>query len=120
VDRLKDTIRRRGENISSFEVEGCVNEHPAVAESVAVAVPSELGEHEILVVVRLEPGQSLSPEELVAFLEQRAPRFMVPRYVDFTDELPKTDATQRVRKNELRKRGIGANTWDRDKSRVTP
>jgi crotonobetaine/carnitine-CoA ligase len=116
VDRLKDTIRRRGENISSFEVEACVNDHPAVAESVALAVPSELGEDEILVVVRLQTDQSLTPAELVAFLDEHAPGFMVPRYVEFIDEFPKTDATQRVRKVELRKRGISAATWDRERT----
>jgi crotonobetaine/carnitine-CoA ligase len=118
VDRLKDTIRRRGENISSFEVEACVNDHPSVEESVAVAVPSELGEDEILVVVRVRKGATLTPADLVAFLDERAPRFMVPRYVEFTDELPRTDATQRIRKVELRKRGIGPATWDREQSSV--
>jgi crotonobetaine/carnitine-CoA ligase len=117
VDRMKDTIRRRGENISSFEVEACVNEHEAVAESAAVGVPSVLGEDEILVLVRLHDGAHVSPEDLIAFLEVRAPKYMVPRYLEFVIELPRTDATQRVRKVELRMRGITEQTWDREAHR---
>jgi carnitine-CoA ligase len=118
VDRIKDTIRRRGENISSFEVEECVNQHPAVAESVAVAVPSELGEDDILVVARVRPGHPLTPDELAAFLVDTAPKFMVPRYVEFVDEFPRTETTHRIRKMELRKRGVTASTWDRSRTRA--
>lgn len=114
VDRLKDAIRRRGENISSFEVESFVNEHPSVQECAAVGVPSEVGEDEILVAVVVAPDATLDPEELIAFLEPRMPRFMVPRYVEVVDGLPKTDATMRTRKVELRERGVTATTWDRE------
>jgi carnitine-CoA ligase len=112
VDRLKDSIRRRGENISSYEVERAVNEHPAIAESAAVAVPSELGEDEVMIVVVLREQEELQPQELIAFCEQRIARFMVPRFVRFADALPKT-GTERVRKFMLREQGA-AGAWDRE------
>jgi len=112
VDRLKDSIRRRGENISSYEVERAVNEHPAVAESAAVAVPSELGEDEVMIVVVVKRGEQLAPQELIAFCEQRIARFMVPRFVRFVAALPKT-GTERVRKFMLREQGAG-DAWDRE------
>ena len=114
VDRIKDCIRRRGENISSFDIEKIINSHPAVLESAAIAVPSELGEDEIKVFVALGEKQGLSPEDLLAFCEERMAYFMVPRYVQFIDVLPKTD-TQRVKKYELRKLGIG-DAWDREEA----
>src|SRR5262249_40217321 len=67
VGRKKDAIRRRGENISAFEIESVVNGHPAVLESAAIAVPSELGEDEVKIVVALKPGAAVSPEELIHF-----------------------------------------------------
>jgi crotonobetaine/carnitine-CoA ligase len=112
VDRLKDAIRRRGENISSVEVEADVNQHPAVLESAAVAVASVWGEDEVKVVVVLKPGAELAPDALLEFLIPRMPHFMVPRYVEFVDALPKT-ATQKVRKEQLRATGVTASTWDR-------
>ena len=114
VDRLKDAIRRRGENISSFEVEALVNEHPAVQECAAVGVPSELGEDEVLVAVVAAPGTTLDPAELIEFLTPRMPRFMIPRYVEVVGALPKTEATMRTRKVELRDRGVTDRTWDRE------
>jgi crotonobetaine/carnitine-CoA ligase len=116
-DRLKDAIRRRGENISSFEVEGAVNQHPEVVESAAVAAPSEHSEDEVLVFVRRSEGSELREPELIEFLFPRMPRFMVPRYIEFVDELPKTP-TDRVRKKELRERGVGQRTWDREAAGV--
>lgn len=120
VDRLKDAIRRRGENVSSFEVEALVVQHPAVQECAAVAVPSDLGEDDILVCVVPVGGQRVDPAELLDFLEARMPRFMLPRYVDVVDALPKTDATFRTRKVELRERGLTATTWDREAHRTAP
>jgi crotonobetaine/carnitine-CoA ligase len=114
VDRLSDALRRRGENISSFEVESLVNEHPDVVESAAVAVPSPWGEDDVKVVVVTVAGVDLDPADLVRFLIPRMPRFMVPRYVEVVDELPKTDATQRVRKVELRRDALNDRTWDRE------
>ncbi len=112
VDRIKDCIRRRGENISSFDIEKIINSHPAVLESAAIAVPSDLGEDEVKVFVALRDSQDLPPEDLLAFCEERMAYFMVPRYVQYLDALPKTD-TQRIKKYELRKLGIG-DAWDRD------
>jgi crotonobetaine/carnitine-CoA ligase len=114
ADRIKDAIRRRGENISSFEVEACVNEHPAVLESAAIGVPSEHSEDEVKVVIVPRPGVALEPEELIRFLIPRMPRFMIPRYVEIVPDLPKTEATQRTRKHELRANALNARTWDRE------
>ncbi len=110
IDRLKDSIRRRGENISSYEIERIVNAHPLVAESAAVGVPSELGEEEVMVVV-VPNGDGLDYLELVEFCRERMAEFMVPRYLLITSQLPKT-ATQRVQKYQLRERGA-AQAWDR-------
>ncbi|MFV0533101.1 MAG: AMP-binding protein [Cumulibacter sp.] len=111
VDRKKDAIRRRGENISSFEVEAQVNEHPAVLECAAVAVASEHSEDEVKVVVVLHEPASLPAADLHAYLIERMPKFMVPRYIEFVDELPKTP-TQKIRKVALRADGVTADTWD--------
>jgi crotonobetaine/carnitine-CoA ligase len=116
VDRIKDAIRRRGENISSFEVESAVNEHPAIAESAVIGVPSELGEDEVKVVVVLESGRSLSPEDLITFLIPRMPRFMIPRYVEVVETFAKTDSTQRTQKFALRENALNDRTWDREKA----
>lgn len=111
VDRKKDAIRRRGENISSFEVEAQVNEHPDVIECAAVAVPSELSEDEVKVAVVLHDGAALTASDLHAYLAERMPKFMVPRFIEFLDELPKTP-TQKIRKVVLREGGVTAETWD--------
>lgn len=110
IDRLKDAIRRRGENISSYEVERIVNSHPLVAESAAVGVPSELGEEDVMVVVVLKEDGELDPAELVGFCRERMASFMLPRYVKLKTELPKT-ATQRVQKYQLRDEGAD-DAWD--------
>jgi crotonobetaine/carnitine-CoA ligase len=112
VDRMKDAIRRRGENISSFEVEAEVNSHSEVLESAAVAVPSEHGEDEVKIVVVPQPGHQLDPAELVGYLSTRMAKFAVPRYVEIVEELPKTP-TQKIRKVELRTAGVTSTTWDR-------
>jgi crotonobetaine/carnitine-CoA ligase len=113
VDRIKDCLRRRGENISSFEVEVEVDAHPAVLESAAVAVPSDLAEDELKVVAALKPGCSVEPADLLAFLKDRLPAYMVPRYIEIrADELPKTP-TGKVQKVLLRASGT-AGAWDRE------
>ncbi|MFC5063311.1 AMP-binding protein [Actinomycetospora atypica] len=112
-DRMKDALRRRGENISSFEVERTVNAHPAVYESAVVAVPSALTEDEIKIIVVLQDDAELDPAELTAFLVDRLPYFMVPRYVEVADALPKTP-THKVQKKLLRDAGVGPTTWDRE------
>ena len=114
VDRFKDALRRRGENISSFEVERYVLEHPDVAEVAAVAAPSDLGEDDLKVVVVRRPGSPLSHEDLHAFLRGCMPRFMTPRYIEFVDALPKTP-TDRVKKVDLRARPLDENTWDSER-----
>jgi crotonobetaine/carnitine-CoA ligase len=111
VDRKKDAIRRRGANISSQEVEHEVSQHPAILECAAVAVPSEYGEDDVKIVVALRPDFALEPSALLEFLLPRMPHFMVPRYVEFVAELPKSE-TQKVRKSELT--AVTAGTWDRE------
>jgi carnitine-CoA ligase len=115
-DRVKDVIRRRGENISSFSIESVANTHPAVDESAAIAVPAEHGvgaEDEVKLCVVLKHGEDLDPAELHAYCAQRMPYFAVPRYIEYVAEIPKT-ANEKVRKNVLREQGITANTWDRE------
>jgi crotonobetaine/carnitine-CoA ligase len=115
LDRMKDAIRRRGENISSYEVERVINAHPKVAESAVIPVPSEVGEDEVKAVVILKEGETLDPAELVAFCEANMARFAVPRYVEYIPELPRTP-TQKVEKYKLRNAGVTPSTWDREKA----
>lgn len=115
VDRVKDAIRRRGENISSFEVEVEVCAHPDVREAAAIAVASEFSEDEVMVVVAAVPGRSIDVVALASFLIERMPYFMVPRYIRVLDELPKTP-TAKVLKTDLRREGITADTFDREKA----
>lgn len=115
ADRKKDALRRRGENISSYELEKVINSHPAVMESAVIGMKSELGEDDVMVCLALTPGQSLTPEEFTAFCESRMAYFMVPRYVRFMNELPKNPSL-RVEKFKLRDEGITTGTWDREKS----
>ncbi|HEX7095937.1 MAG TPA: AMP-binding protein [Acidimicrobiales bacterium] len=111
VDRLKDAIRRRGENISSFEVENIVRGYPGVADCAAIGIRDELGDDEVMVVVEPAEGATIDPPALREWLEPRMPKFMLPRYVDI-GTLPRNATTQRVRKYELRERGITPTTWD--------
>ncbi|MES2483496.1 MAG: AMP-binding protein [Pseudomonadota bacterium] len=114
VDRLKDSLRRRGENISSFEVEAPIREHPAVAEVAVVAVPSEHegGEDEVKACIVAHPGALADPADIVAWCEGRLPAFAIPRYIEFLDSFPKTPS-EKVQKSVLRSAGITAATWDR-------
>jgi crotonobetaine/carnitine-CoA ligase len=111
VGRLTDSIRRRGENISAFEVEEVVKLHPDVLDAAAYAVPSELSEDDVMVAVVPRPGRSIDARELLSFCADRAARHMVPRYVDVVDDLPRTP-TEKVRKEVLRERGITATAYD--------
>ena len=113
IDRVVDAIRRRGENISSMEVENEINAHPDVLECAVIPVASEHTEQEVMAVVVFREGSELNPVELVRFLEPRMPYFMMPRYVDCVDALPKTP-TGKVQKYTLRDKGITASTWDRE------
>lgn len=111
VDRLKHTIRKGGENISSVELESEVSSYGPVAECAAIGVPSSLGEEEVKVFVVAKPGQEVEPAALIDFLMTRVPRFMIPRYVVLLDEIPKTN-THRARKEELRKLEDYHVVWD--------
>ncbi|MAA74612.1 MAG: ATP-dependent acyl-CoA ligase [Salinisphaeraceae bacterium] len=113
VDRIKDAIRRRGENISSFEVEAGLVAHEDVREAAAIAVPSELGEDEVMAVIAPVEGREPDLPLLVDFLAERMPHYMVPRYFRVVDELPKTP-TAKVQKVRLREDGVTAQTWDRE------
>ncbi len=115
VDRKKDALRRRGENISSYEVEKVINSHPSVLESAAVAARSDLGEDEVLVCLTLKPGTKLTPVELMDYCQDRMAYFMIPRFLRFMEVMPKTP-TQRIQKVQLREQGITPNTWDREKA----
>jgi crotonobetaine/carnitine-CoA ligase len=118
LDRIADAIRRRGENISAFDIECEVNLHPAVLESAAFGVPSELEEEEVKLAVVRAPGADLSPPELAAYCAAKLPSFMVPRYIEFVDELPRTP-TDKVAKHALRAmgdQGLTPATWDRERA----
>ena len=112
VDRRKDAIRRRGENISSFEIERVVNAHPRVLESAAVGIPSAHGEEEVKLAVVALPGESLTADELWAYCDAELPAFMVPRYLEIRVSLPKTP-TERVQKFVLREEGLHSRVRDR-------
>lgn len=116
VDRKKDAIRRRGENISSFEVEAQALAHPAVREAAAVAVPGDEGEDEVLLVVcppEEQGAERPDPAALLGFLRSRLAHFMLPRYVRVLDALPKTP-TGKPLKHALRAEGVTEDTWDRE------
>ena len=113
VDRLKDAVRRRGENVSSFEVEREILEHPDVLECAIIAVPSDASEDDIKACVVRKAGKTLDGVALLDFLLPRLPDFMLPRYVEFMDALPKTP-TEKIRKADLRASGVNAHTWDRE------
>ncbi len=115
IDRIKDTIRRRGENISSYEVEAVLLEHPAVAEAAAVAVKAdEGGEDEVLACLVLKPdADPPAPDAVLDFCTPRMPYFAVPRYVEYLDDIPKTPSAK-IQKNKLRDRGLSAAVWDRE------
>lgn len=111
VDRKKDAMRRRGENVSSMELETAIAAHPKIAEAAAHAVPSALTEDDIKACLVLKPGETVEPEEVFAFFHEKLPYFAVPRYVEVLEALPK-NAVHRVMKHVLRERGITSDTWD--------
>jgi crotonobetaine/carnitine-CoA ligase len=111
VDRLKHAIRRGGENISSIRIEMSINAHPAVAECAVVPVPSEMSEDEIKAYILLKDGKELAVEELVKCLDENLPYFMMPRYYEFVDSMPKTPSA-RIRKGVLKDRGLTGSEMD--------
>jgi crotonobetaine/carnitine-CoA ligase len=120
LDRMGDAIRRRGENISSFEVESAVSAHPAVSEVAVFPVASDLGEEDdVMAAVVVRDGRRLEPLDLVRWCEGRLAYFAIPRYVELVDALPRTP-NGKVRKVTLRERGVGADTWDLERSGYRP
>lgn len=117
VDRKKDYLRSRGENISSYELEMTFRQHPAIAEAAIHAVPSELSEDEVKATLQLREGHSASEQEICLWAIERVPYFAVPRYIEFRSELPR-NAVGRVLKFELRAQGVTPQTWDREKANI--
>ena len=115
VDRMKDAIRRRGENISSYEVEQVLISHPAVANAAVFPVRSELAEDEVMAAIVLRNGAQLEPPALLDFCQPLMPYFAVPRFVEFVETLPATE-NGKVTKYKLRERGVTTATWDREKA----
>jgi crotonobetaine/carnitine-CoA ligase len=114
VDRTKEAIRRRGENISSAEVENEALAHPEVRNAAAVATESDMGEQEVLLIVEIDADSRLTQRELLEFLVPRMPHFMVPRYIRFMEKMPYTE-THKIQKLRLREEGIRApGVWDRE------
>jgi crotonobetaine/carnitine-CoA ligase len=114
ADRTKDALRRRGENISSFEVEMSFLRHPEIAEVAITAVPSEVMEDDVKATIVLQPGAALREADILEWARPHVPRFALPRYIEFRSELPKTP-TGRVQKFQLRREGVTAATWDSQK-----
>ena len=115
VDRKKDAIRRRGENISPWSIECVINQHEKVLESAAYAVKSsEYAEDEVMVSIALKPGENITPEELLDYCQDKMAYFMIPKYIDFIDELPKSEV-HRTLKQILKERGVTETTFDREK-----
>jgi crotonobetaine/carnitine-CoA ligase len=111
VDRLKDAIRRRGENVSSYEVEQVLLAHPAVTEAAVFPVRSELAEDEVMAAIVARDGEAIDPAALCAWCAERLPKFAVPRFLDVVADLPRT-GNGKVQKFVLRERGVTAATWD--------
>lgn len=114
VDRLKDMIRRRGENISSYEVEAATVRFPAVREAAAVPIRDETGDEEVMVAVLLDPDQPYATEALLEHLVGALPHFAVPRYVRVVADFPRTP-TGKILKSGLAAEGVTADTWDRER-----
>lgn len=110
VGRRKDSIRRRGENVSAWEVEQAITAHPGVAEAAAFGVPSPLGEEDVAALV-VAGAEAPDPAQLHAFVAAELPAFAVPRFIEFVDALPKTPS-ERVDKGAVRSRGLGPAPWE--------
>jgi carnitine-CoA ligase len=119
VDRKKDAIRRRGQNISSYEVEQILLRHPAVQDVAIYAVRSEMSEDEVMATVVLKPGGRADERELIAFCQENMSYFMVPRYLEFRDDMPRT-ASEKVQKYKLREEAEArlGELWDREKAGI--
>ncbi|WP_244064117.1 ATP-dependent acyl-CoA ligase [Bradyrhizobium sp. Ce-3] len=113
IDRMKDSIRRRGENVSSWEVEQAIQSHPAVAACAVYPLPSELGEDEVAAAIVLEGGHSLQGVDIVRHCEGRIAYFAIPRYVRIVSRMPLTE-NGKIMKGALRDAGVTDDTWDRE------
>jgi crotonobetaine/carnitine-CoA ligase len=114
VGRKTDSMRRRGENVSAYEVEKVILKNPKVQECAVYGVPSELTEDEIMAAVTIVNGEHLSPEELWGFLQDKLAKYAVPRYIRIVDDFSRTE-TFRIKKNELKVLGVTSDTFDADK-----
>jgi carnitine-CoA ligase len=119
VDRKKDAIRRRGQNISSFEVELMILRHPAIQDVAAFPVTSEMSEDEVMVAVVVRPDSSLDAPALIAHCQANMAYYMVPRYVAFRPDLPR-NASEKVMKYKLRSEAEAqlSTIWDREKAGI--
>ncbi|KKN41936.1 hypothetical protein LCGC14_0718320 [marine sediment metagenome] len=120
VDRKKDSIRRRGENMAAWSIERVINEHDKVLESAAYGIKAhqvgeDYAEDEVMVAVVLKPGETMTPEDLLDFIKDKLAYFQVPRFIDFIDALPKSKV-HRIMKRFLKERGVVDSTYDRDKA----
>jgi crotonobetaine/carnitine-CoA ligase len=118
VDRKADYLRRRGENISSFEVERILMTHGSLADVAVHAVPSQLTEDDLKVTATVKEGAALTEEELFRWCVDQLPYFALPRYIEFRTELPRSPVG-RVLKRELRTEGVSPSTWDAEAAGVT-
>ncbi|WP_338699402.1 Hsp70 family protein [Bradyrhizobium sp. 26S5] len=119
ADRMKDSIRRRGENVSSWEVEQVLLRHPAIAACAIYPLPSELGEDEVAAAVQLRPGHALEAIDVVTHCEGQIAYFAIPRFVRIVTEMPLTE-NGKIRKVVLREAGMTADTWDRNAAGYIP
>ncbi len=120
VDRKKDSIRRKGENIAAFSVERAINLNEKVLESAAYGIKSfqvgeDYAEDEIMVAVVMKPGETISPEELIDFCQDKLATFQLPRFIEFVEKLPKSKV-HRIMKRFLKERGVSEKTYDREKA----
>jgi len=120
VDRKKDSIRRRGENIAAWSIERAINEHVKVLESAAYGIKGhqvgeDYAEDEVMVAVVMQPNATMTPEELLDFLQDKLAYFQIPRFIDFVEALPKSKV-HRIMKRFLKERGVTETTYDREKA----
>ena len=108
---MKDSIRRRGENISAYEVEEVLDRHEDVVEVAVVGVPSEYTEEEVKAVLEIKRGSTLTPQQMLEWADGRLPRYAVPRFIEFGDALPHTE-TDKVQKAPLRESWRSVQTYD--------
>ena len=118
VDRKADYIRRRGENISSWELEQTFHQHDLIEDVAVSAVPSSVSEDDVKVTVVVRAGARLTEEELCRWSIERLPYFAVPRYIEFRADLPRSE-TGRITKSALRSDGVTDGTWDREAAGLT-